>query len=70
MQHVCQVIMLFVLNLYNALCQLYLNKNERKKETLVCTRTPKFLNNGASSHYKKHISMHNKMLLKIKHTCL
>ena len=31
MMHVSQIIMLYTLNLYSAVCQLYLNKTGRKK---------------------------------------
>ena len=30
MKHVTQIIMLYTLNLYSAICQLYLNKTRRK----------------------------------------
>ena len=32
MMHVSQIIMLYTLNLYSAVCQLYLNKNRRKNK--------------------------------------
>ena len=32
MTYVSQIIMLYTLNLYNAVCQLYLNKTERKNK--------------------------------------
>ena len=31
MMYISQIIMMYTLNLYSALCQLYLNKTERKK---------------------------------------
>ena len=33
MMYVNQIIMLYTLNLYSAVCQLHLNKTRRKKET-------------------------------------
>ena len=33
--YVNQIIMLYTLNLYSAVCQLYINKMERKKEENV-----------------------------------
>ena len=35
MMHLCQIIMLYILNLYSAMCQLHLNKTVRKKNTAV-----------------------------------
>ena len=35
MIHVSQIIMLYTLNLYNALCQLYLNKTGKRKKKKV-----------------------------------
>ena len=37
MMYVCQIIMLYTLNLFNAVCQLYLNKTGRKKNTFQLT---------------------------------
>ena len=36
--HVSQIIMLYTLNLYSAMYQLYLNKTGRKKTKKSCTR--------------------------------
>ena len=33
--YVNQIIMLYTLNLYSAVCQLYLNKTEKKKVTVL-----------------------------------
>ena len=34
MMYVTQIIMLYTLNLYNAICQLQINKTENKKKSL------------------------------------
>ena len=38
MMYVNQAIMLYTLNLYSAVCQLYLNKTGRKMSTNLCKK--------------------------------